>query len=104
MLLSCSVLTCCPSYGVFCQIDERDMTKIVQQRIATLESLCRRCLNFLDDDPEISDDSFERLDQLIDDLREALGMETWAEAHSGDTDEQMGEAFAPMDDWEGIDE
>lgn len=73
------------SYGVFCQIDEKDMTKTTPsstaiQRIATLESLCRRCLNFLDDDPGISDASFERLDQLIDDLRDALGMETWAEA------------------------
>jgi len=85
MLLSCSVLTCCTSYGVFCQIDERDMTKTALsspaiQRIATLESLCQRCLNFLDDDPSISDASFEYLDRLVDDLREALEMETWAES------------------------
>jgi len=44
-------------------------------------------LSLFDDDPGISDTSFERLDQLVDDLREALGLETWAEAHLEDTDE-----------------
>jgi len=64
------------------------MPSALQQRITKLESLCLRSLYVLDDDPGISDASFERLDQLVDDLREALGLETWAEAHLEDMDEQ----------------
>ncbi len=44
----------------------------MENRTRWLETLCKRCLSWFDDDPEISDASFERLDQLVDDLREAL--------------------------------
>ncbi|MEE8391468.1 MAG: hypothetical protein V3S14_11820 [Anaerolineae bacterium] len=48
----------------------------MKNRMRRLEILCKRCLSWLDDDPEISDASFEPRDQLVDDLREALGLLT----------------------------
>ena len=44
----------------------------MENRTRWLETLCKRCLSWFDDDPEISDASFERLDQLVEDLRKAL--------------------------------
>ncbi len=54
----------------------------MENRTRWLETLCKRCLSWFDDDPEISDASFERLDQLVDDLRKALGLTNQADGET----------------------